>query len=391
MTGTIAIIEIPSHADLLSLRAARLLQRADVLLCTTDARHLLHHAAPKALCQRLGSADAALQDCIAVAQRGETATILLPGPSESLWRRTCASTADRGICTHWIPAANRQAIAVPDLPLSGRHVLVTRMPQQAKELCRRLEESGASVTLLPTISLGPPPDPAPLARAVCNLANNGDRQHYDMVLFTSANAVTALRAALSQADRDVRALSACEIVAVGPKTAAALADYGLRPDVLPKNSDADGVFAALKNRAAGCRILFPRALRGRESLPTRLRALGALVSIVPAYETIRPATVHGAIGRQALVDRQVDILCFASPSSVSHLSEQLGADFLPACSGLTIATIGPATAHACAKLGLTVAVQADEPTSAALVDSLCRFHRPVDAQVFPDDECTSSK
>ena len=81
-------------------------------------------------------------------------------------------------------------------PLRGRTVAVTRARAQASGLARRLEELGASVVQAPVIRTEPLPGPPPeLAR-------------YDLVCFTSPNAVAALFARLAQAPEEPIAPSA---------------------------------------------------------------------------------------------------------------------------------------------------------------------------------------
>ncbi len=72
-------------------------------------------------------------------------------------------------------------------PLRGRTVAVTRARAQASGLARRLEELGANVVQAPVIRTQPLPGPAP------------DLTPYDLVCFTSPNAVDALFARLGEA------------------------------------------------------------------------------------------------------------------------------------------------------------------------------------------------
>ena len=61
--------------------------------------------------------------------------------------------------------------------------MVTRAPEQARELIDRLEGLGATVLSLPTVSFAPPDDWLPLASALRTLHG------FDWVLLTSQNAV----------------------------------------------------------------------------------------------------------------------------------------------------------------------------------------------------------
>ena len=92
---------------------------------------------------------------------------------------------------------------------------------------------------------------------------------------------------LRAAGKDARALANLRLCAIGPRTAQELGTYGLTPDVVPTEFQAEGVIAALAHVGIrGSRILIPRAEVAREILPDQLRELGATVEVIPVYRTI---------------------------------------------------------------------------------------------------------
>jgi uroporphyrinogen-III synthase len=97
--------------------------------------------------------------------------------------------------------------------LHGVGVLVTRPEQQAAPLCRLLEIQGASTLRLPAIEI----------KAVGNrrhtAAELGALQDFDVIIFTSANAVR-FGAPLLDQKRDLT------LAAIGPATARALNQAG---------------------------------------------------------------------------------------------------------------------------------------------------------------------
>src|SRR3712207_1576783 len=56
---------------------------------------------------------------------------------------------------------------------------------------------------------------------------------YEWIAFTSVNAVKAVREKFEDYGLDARAFSGLKIATVGDKTAQAIADWGLRPDLVP--------------------------------------------------------------------------------------------------------------------------------------------------------------
>ncbi len=71
-----------------------------------------------------------------------------------------------------------------DQPLAGKRIVITRPPHKAADFADRLRDLGADPVILPTITIRPPVDLAPLDAALQDLSR------YDWVIFTSANTVT---------------------------------------------------------------------------------------------------------------------------------------------------------------------------------------------------------
>jgi uroporphyrinogen III methyltransferase / synthase len=245
------------------------------------------------------------------------------------------------------------------LPLFGARVLVTRAADQAGPLLAALRAAGAEARAVPMIRFESAGDPAEAARALAAIDD------YDAVLFASANAVRELarRATalgVSLADRRPR------IVCVGPATARAALDAGLRVDAVPEERfDAEGLFEALGRLLplAGRRFLIPRAAGGRERLPELLTAAGARPEPLVVYRTL-PPSVDPAPLREALAAGEFDTLTFASPSAVRHFVALLDGAARAAAERCTVAAIGPVTAEALAAAGLppdVVAARAEGP------------------------------
>ncbi|WP_432822156.1 uroporphyrinogen-III C-methyltransferase, partial [Trichloromonas sp.] len=219
-------------------------------------------------------------------------------------------------------------------PLFGKRVLVTRTAEQSGEFSALLEATGAEAIPCPVIEIVPPECWDELDQAI------GQLDQTDYLILTSANAVKIFFARLQAAERDVRALHRTRVVAVGPKTAAAIATYGLRADLVPADYRAEGVIALLKDAGvAGKRILYPKAALARELIPKELEAAGAQVSAPLAYRTIAPENL-GTDVLTRLRAREIDAVTFTSSSTVTNLLDLLGADALDLLAGVTIVSIG---------------------------------------------------
>jgi uroporphyrinogen III methyltransferase/synthase len=264
-------------------------------------------------------------------------------------------------------------------PLFGKRVLVTRGSELAGSAAALLRDEGAEAVVVPTISIEEPGDPAPLARAVAELAVGA----YRWVAFTSANGVEHTWRAVEAAGGDARAFGASRLAVIGPATARALAVHGLRPDVVAAESRGEGLagamLAAMGARGEeGARVLLARAARARDVLPDTLRAAGCVVDVVAAYET-RPATGPAVEGLAAeLAAGRLDAVTFTSGSTVDHLCDALGPRAVELLGNARLASIGPVTTEAIRARGLRADVQAEETTVAGLIRALAdSYTKPV--------------
>ena len=254
-------------------------------------------------------------------------------------------------------------------PLSGRRILVTRAADQAGEFSALLEAEGAQVFEAPTIALVPPLTYTEVDGTIAEL----DR--FDWAVFSSANAVAFFFSRLAAAGRDVRAFGRCRICAVGPKTADHLAQHGVRADLIPADYKAEGVVAAFSAfPMSGARVLFPRADRARDVIPTGLSALGAVVTAPTTYRNVVPDSLAPCIVA-ALEERRIDCITFTASSTVANLAEILGENrLLGLLRGVAIASIGPVTSRTCRDLGLEVTVEPDNYTLASLTSEIVRYY-----------------
>jgi len=251
-------------------------------------------------------------------------------------------------------------------PLAGRRVVVTRARDEARTLAQALAALGAEVVLAPTIRVVPLADLAPLRAALSRPLP------YDWIVFTSRNAVQIVCAALPAWGLSAADVGRARVAAIGPGTADALARAGIAPALVPDRFVAEAVVAALAARGElrGQQVLLPRARVARDALPDGLRAHGAVVDVIPVYETVREPGDGRALAA-ALLAGEIDAVTFTSSSTVRGFAELVGP--AAARSGqFAAAVIGPVTATTARELGIRVAVEAEAYTIPGLVDALAR-------------------
>jgi uroporphyrinogen III methyltransferase/synthase len=251
------------------------------------------------------------------------------------------------------------AVAALDLswfeqrPLLGRRVVVTREATRATELAAELRAAGAEAVLVPVTETRPPADGGAVLRYALR-----DVAGFEWIAVTSARAVEAMFAEL----RDARDLAGVRIVAVGPATARALSERGVKADFVPERPSAAGLVDELPAPAGSGLVLLPQATGARPELAAGLRAAGWDVVTAEAYRTepIRPAPEALEAARGA------DAITFLSPSSVDAYLAAAGPDGVPP----VVACIGATTADAARAHGLDVDVIPDGASPKALVDAL---------------------
>lgn len=248
-------------------------------------------------------------------------------------------------------------------PLFGQTILVTRPVEQADDLARPLADLGAHVVCQPAIVIGPPPNQALADRALTQL------DHFDWLVFSSANGVRFFLDRLPDVGRDVRALGAIKIACVGSATAAELARYHLRADLVPDEFRAESLAAALQGTATGTRFLLVRASRGREVLSDELTQAGGLVEQVVAYESTDVTGPDEAI----LADMDAGRIHWTTVTS-SAIARSLGRMFGPALHKTKLASISPITSATLRELGYEPAAEAAEYTMTGVVHAIFSAH-----------------
>jgi uroporphyrinogen-III synthase len=201
--------------------------------------------------------------------------------------------------------------------------LVTRPREQAQPLADALEAHGFDAVVEPLLAVEPlSDDPIQV-------------EDYDCVIVTSANGARELARRMS--------VTPARIAAVGPGTATALADLGLRADVIADTHSQEGLVAALGTPG---RTLFVGAEGARTFLA---EALGA--EFLAAYRT-----VELEVGTLP----EVEVALLASASAARAYARAGGRG--PAIS------IGPQTTAAAREAGVQVVAEAESHDVHGLVD-----------------------
>jgi uroporphyrinogen III methyltransferase/synthase len=261
-----------------------------------------------------------------------------------------------------------------DQPLSGITAVVTRAASQAAELSTLLESYGATVIVCPTIEIREPDSFERLDEALDHLYG------YDWLIFTSTNGVEFFLQRLTQRGLNTADLDEIKVCAIGQRTTEKLHEAHVHVDVIPSQSTAEGVYAALcefaggEERLHGLNVLLPRAAVGRDYLPKALEDAGARVDVVTTYQTVLPENFDR--GRlSAMLAGSGDCIAFTSPSTIRNLAQLFDThDLGKTLPGVVIACIGPVTAAAAVEYGLRVDIQPAQQTVKDLAAAIAAYY-----------------
>jgi uroporphyrinogen-III synthase len=231
-------------------------------------------------------------------------------------------------------------------------VIVTRAAEDAPVLAHALALAGFEPVVVPLLERRW----APLA--VADLA--ASQPAGDWVVITSATAAEVVAAGAPNAWRGAR------WAAVGPSTADRLATLGYRAVRVPDKATAQDLIAAMGD-LTGQVVIYPRADLAPGSTVAGLRAAGAEVVEVVAYENAAPPGYAQRLRRTL----PVEATTLLSGSAVDRVVEVLAGEQRRQLGKIVV--IGPSTARVAKARGLFVHAVADPHTVAGVVAALQRL------------------
>lgn len=177
-----------------------------------------------------------------------------------------------------------------DLPLAGCGIAITRPADQAHALAELIRSAGGIPFLFPLLEIAAAEDYRAFDAVVDRLDG------FDWAFFISGNAVQHGMARLL-ARRSFPAALRC--AAIGPSTAAQLANFGVRGVLAPSDRfDSESLLNLPEMHVvAGKHCVIFRGVGGRELLAETLRERGAEVEFAECYRRVNPNPDAGELLR----------------------------------------------------------------------------------------------
>ena len=255
---------------------------------------------------------------------------------------------------HWqMPTANQC--------LTGKDILITRSAEQAESTASEIRSRGAIPHSLPCLEMRCLGDSIQKSTALLE-------QERLEILFTSRNGVACVATELGDAFK--RLLASHPVMAVGEKTATALAQLGIQSVMQPETASQTGLIDAYKQRGIPEQLLFYRAEEGSDELADALTASGCRVTTIHAYRMQCPNADASAIIRN-IEQHQIDAVLIGSAKTASNYVKRIGS--IETANVPAIAVISQQVAEAAENAGLSVQAVAKTASFDAMLDALADY------------------
>ena len=202
------------------------------------------------------------------------------------------------------------------MPLTGRHVVVTRPAGQAAHLATALTEQGAIAVFYPVLEIHDIEDVAPVLDVAIRLDS------YDLAVFVSPNAIEKALALILPRRSWPAAL---RVAALGKSSERELARHGIH-DVIspPLRFDSEALLDLPElTDVQGKHVIIFRGDGGRELLGDTLKVRGATVEYVTCYRRAQPQLDPAPL-LKLWEEGQLDAVTVTSSEGLRNLFDMLG-------------------------------------------------------------------
>ncbi|MGQ0792020.1 MAG: uroporphyrinogen-III synthase [Nitrosopumilaceae archaeon] len=241
--------------------------------------------------------------------------------------------------------------------LQGKTIAITRSEEDSEEFVDLVSKENANSIPLPTIELVSKGE-----KIVSEFLESIQQYDPDYSVFMSSKAVNLLfdsSKKISMYEKLQLAVANTIVIAVGPKTKAALESEGIKVAYMPKRYSSVGigeVFTRLN--AVGKKVIVPRSGASTPFLKSLLEKIGLNVKEIYLYDVCAfRDTSQWNNFRQLFSQNKIDGIIFTSASSVRAFFEIMKKDYdektlLNNLQKIKIVSIGPFTSEELNKLDL---------------------------------------
>lgn len=194
--------------------------------------------------------------------------------------------------------------------LHGRHIVITRPLGQAGKLSNLIKESDGETVSFPLIEITPLNNYDAFKGTISQL------DQYDWAIFISSNAVQNGMPFVSK----LQLPASLQFAAIGPRTAAELASFGIQNTLIPKDRfDSESLLAlAQMQNIKNKKVMIFRGIGGREVLADTLKSRGAQVNFAECYQRVNPQKDLSTL-TTLKKNKALDAIVVTSSEAMRHL------------------------------------------------------------------------
>ncbi|MFA5571597.1 MAG: uroporphyrinogen-III synthase [Crenarchaeota archaeon] len=264
--------------------------------------------------------------------------------------------------------------------LKGRVVAITRPIEQAKAAGELIRLRGGVPYYIPAIEIKRLSNPKSMKKFISELSTG----RVDFVLLMSTNGVKYLFSAadeIEQTSQLYEGLKKTFVIAVGPRTAKVIKEYGVHVDLIPEKYSTEGLLEIFQGRdITGEVIRIPRTSKAAPTLTNQLREMGADVEEIYIYESGFPEDENLKTKfYNDLISGHINALLFGSGLSAKNIFKMLSEKDSIAnlrkvmAEKVIVIAIGPTTAEALKELCVKVDVIPDDYLFDEALDALADY------------------
>ncbi len=272
-------------------------------------------------------------------------------------------------------------------PSSKKTIAITRPVGKGEETSRFVRKLGWTPFIIHAVELRPL-EQSSILKEFSRVIGEGP---IDWLVFMSSSGVDAFFDMLKSHSSVLPSASGqIRIMAVGPKTNAALRRHGVQSVVVPEKYSSVGIENHLsKFETKGQRVVLVRSSAAEESLAKALTSKGAFVETMTIYQSLVPMNNESVLDFLAgLEKRQFQAVLFTSAASASNLFS-IAESRIPASQLVLlmrsplVGAIGPATAERLRELGVDPSVPGRYLIEDAIAELVRKYEeRSVEARAF---------
>ena len=272
-------------------------------------------------------------------------------------------------------------------PSSKKTIAITRPVGKGEETSRFVRTLGWTPFIIHAVELRPLKQSS-ILKEFSRVIGEGP---IDWLVFMSSSGVDAFFDMLKSHSSVLPSASGqIRIMAVGPKTSAALRRHGVQDVVVPEKYSSVGIENHLsKFEMKGQRVVLVRSSTADESLANALTSKGAFVETMTIYQSLVPTNDESVLDFLAgLERRQFQAVLFTSAASASNLfsiaeSRIPVSQLIRLMKSPLVGAIGPATAERLRELGVDPSVPRTYLIEDAIDELVKKYEeRPVEARAF---------